>query len=80
MRSASEEDRTLIHIVLRGGKARAHWNHGKYNVLDRAGLTGKYQHRQLYELCFSHAGYAVKRVGLHRPPLKGKSDLDTLNV
>ncbi len=39
MRSASEEDRTLIWIALKGGKARAHWNHGVFNTLDQKGLT-----------------------------------------
>jgi hypothetical protein len=39
MRTASEEHQTLIWIALKGGKARAHWRHGKFNALDKAGLT-----------------------------------------
>ena len=39
MKIASDEHRTLIWIALKGGKARAHYNHGKFNALDRAGLT-----------------------------------------
>ena len=39
MTLTSESDRTLIWIALKGGKARAHWRHGKFNELDRAGLT-----------------------------------------
>ena len=39
MRIASEFDRTLLWIALKGGKARAHYNHGKFNELDQMGLT-----------------------------------------
>ena len=39
MRLASEQDKALIWIALKGGKARAHWNHGKFNALAKAGLT-----------------------------------------
>lgn len=39
MKLTSEEQQTLIHIALSGGKTRANSNHGKYNVLDQKGLT-----------------------------------------
>jgi len=39
MRHASEQDQTLVWIALKGGKARAHWRHGKFNELDKKGLT-----------------------------------------
>lgn len=39
MRIASEEHQTLIHIALKGGKARAHWNNGAFNRLSRMGLS-----------------------------------------
>ena len=48
MRTASEEHSTLIWIALRGGKARAHWRHGKYNALDRAGLTEVVSKGEIY--------------------------------
>lgn len=48
MRTASERDRTLIWIALKGGKARAHWRHGKFNALDRAGLTEVVSKGEIY--------------------------------
>lgn len=48
MRFASEEHRTLIWIALKGGKARAHYNHGKFNELDRKGLTEVVSKGEIY--------------------------------
>lgn len=48
MRTASEQDRTLIWIALKGGKARAHWNHGAFKRLDEAGLSETIKRGQIY--------------------------------
>jgi hypothetical protein len=48
MNLASEEHQTLIHIALKGGKARAHWRHGKFNALDKAGLTEVVSKGEIY--------------------------------
>jgi len=48
MRSASEHDRTLIWIALKGGKARAHWNHGAFNRLDEMGLSETVSRGKVY--------------------------------
>lgn len=48
MSLASEEHQVLIHIALRGGKARAHWNHGKYNALDQKGFTEVVSKGEIY--------------------------------
>ena len=48
MRHASERDSTLIWIALKGGKTRAHHNHGKFNALDRVRLTEVVSKGEIY--------------------------------
>ena len=48
MKIASEADSTLIWIALKGGKARAHWRHGKFNELDRKGFAEVISKGEIY--------------------------------
>lgn len=39
MQLSADEINALVWIALQGGKARAHWNHGKFKTLARNGFT-----------------------------------------